>query len=175
MKAFRSASPLFALSALLSVTACVADSPDTPCPAPAVLEQAQTVTTFLPGRQDVAAEIATARITGVAGDCVLHKKKHLLDVTFRAGFSATNGPANKQTGLTLPYAVWVTEGDTIVSETDYTITLKFTGNETTTQATSKPIKIALPGDFDSNLQILVGFKMTQAQLDYAASHPSPGS
>ena len=146
--------------------------PTTYCPQPVVLQQAGTLTLFLPGRQDVAAEVTTARITGVAGSCTLIKAKNLLRVTFNAGFSASNGPANRQPSLTLPYFVSISEGETVISKTPYSVTFDFDGNETMTSATSKPVTIELPNVAESaDVEVLLGFQMTPDQLAYTAAHP----
>jgi len=128
------------------------------CPQPARVEQASTLISFLPGRSDVAAQITTAQITGIAGSCTLEPKKHLLVVKFQAGFAATNGPANNGGPLTLPYFVAVTDGDDVIHEWDYTIRLAFDGNASTAQGASSTIKLELPLDeVHRGMQILVGF------------------
>ena len=166
--------PVLALTAL---TGCSGSTPTLSaaavyCPQVAVLEQASTLTEFLPGRSDISAQITQAQITGVAGSCDTLKKNQLLHVTFKAGFSASNGPANHNQSLTLPYFVAIANGDDIVSKTNYSITLNFNGNVVTAQATSKPVKIELPNtDMSNNIQILVGFQLTPDQLAYAESHP----
>jgi len=144
------------------------------CPEPERLEQAATLTEFLPGRSDVAAQVTTAQITGIAGSCTLEPKKDLLALNFQAGFAATNGPANHGAALTLPYFVAVTDGEDVISKTDYTITLAFDGNASTAQATTKPLKIDIErGELSHDMQILVGFEMTADQLSYAQAHPGP--
>ncbi len=166
--------PPLAVFALLGLAACgaVPTPPVTFCPQPVVLQQAGTLTLFLPGRQDVGAEVTTAKITGVAGSCTLIKKKNLLRVTFVAGFSASNGPANRQPNLTLPYFVSISQGDTVVSKTPYSITLSFDGNVTMSSATSKPVTIELSNVPDSaGIDVLLGFQMTPEQLAYTAAHP----
>lgn len=178
--------PLLSLLALAAVAGCAstpasstpaAPPPPKPvaqqyCPQVAVLAQAQNLTTFLPGRSDVGAQITTARVSGVAGACLLKVKKNLLEVTFRAGFSAANGPANQGAPITLPYFVAITQGETIVQESHYSITLKFDGNASVAQGTSKRFKVELANTPDSaQTQILVGFDMTPEQLSYAAAHP----
>jgi hypothetical protein len=174
MKRFCSA-PLFAVLSLTALSACADDTQPAPmfCPQVAVLQQAQTLTAFLPGRSDVASQVTTAQITGVAGSCALEEKKNQLLVNFQAGFSASNGPANNGKTLTLPFFVAIANGDNIISKSDYTIALPFNGNSSTTQATSKPIKVELANDHASkSIEILVGFEMTQDQLNYAATHPA---
>ncbi len=148
--------------------------PTTYCPQVAVLQQAQTVTLFLPGRSDVASQISTAQLSNVSGDCVYQKKHHegLLEVRFTSNFLADNGPANNSQPITLPWFVAITKGSQIIEKQDYQITLKFDGNMSIAAASSKPVKIELPAVPDSaGIQILTGFEMTPEQLAYAAAHP----
>ena len=159
---------------LAGLAACADNSTPPPmfCPQVAVLQQAAKMTIFLPGRTDVAARVTTAQITGVAGTCVTRHKDHTLRVTFRAGFAASNGPADHGAPLQLPYFVALSRGDQIISKQDDTIALKFNGNATTAEATSKPVTVELGNVRNSqNVQVLVGFEMTPAQLSYAAAHP----
>ncbi len=158
---------------LLTLAACGGGGP-TPslyCPHVAVLAEASHTTLFLPGRQDVAAQIAAASITGVSGACTLVPKKHLLRITYQTGFAATNGPANTAPAVTLPYFVSIVNDDAIITKSVYTITLAFNGNISTASATSKPITVELPNTPDSaSTEILTGFQMTPAQLAYTAAH-----
>jgi len=143
------------------------------CPQVAVLQQAQTLSTFLPGRSDVAAQLTTAQITGFSGECVLEKQKHALLITAIPAFQADNGPANNGQPLTLPWFAAITSGDSITSKAKYNVTLKFSGNASLAFATGKPVKIEVPNVPDSaQLQILLGFEMTPDQLAYAAAHPN---
>jgi hypothetical protein len=145
------------------------------CPQVDVLQQAQTLTAFLPGRTDVAAQITTARITGIAGFCELkrkNKQRPTILVKFKAGFEAGNGPADNGATLALPWFVAITRGDRIISKSEYTAVLKFNGNMSTAEVISKPLKVELPYNrMVGEIQILVGFEMTPVQLAYAAAHP----
>ena len=143
------------------------------CPQVAVLQQAQTLTTFLPGRSDVAAQLTTAQITGVSGDCALEKDKQALLITVKPTFLANNGPANNGKPLTLPWFAAITQDDSIISKSHYEVTLKFSDNANTASATAKPAKIEVPNVPDSaQLQVLIGFEMTPDQQAYAAAHPN---
>jgi hypothetical protein len=164
----------FAPFLLAGLAACADDSTPPPmfCPQVAVLQQAAKVTIFLPGRTDVAAQVTTAQITGIAGACATAQNNQLLRVTFRAGFVASDGPADRGATVQLPYFVALSRGNQIISEQDYTVALHFNGNASNAEATSKPVKVELSNVHDSqNVQILVGFKMSPAQLAYAAGHP----
>jgi hypothetical protein len=135
------------------------DGPAMACPQEAVLQQAQSLTTFLPGRSDVAAQVTTAQITGIAGDCQLTHNNKVLLVKLQAGFSATNGPANNGAPVVLPWFVALTQGDQIIQEQDYTVKLNFDGNASMAQAVSPTVKMELPNiPASSQVQILVGFK-----------------
>ncbi|HTQ72458.1 MAG TPA: hypothetical protein VMH92_13295 [Acidocella sp.] len=150
----------------------VAGDPTDFCPQVAVLQQAQTMTLFLPGRSDVAAQVSTAQMTGISGDCAYKQKPNALEVSFTASFLADNGPANNGKPVTLPWFVAITKGNQIIDKHEYQITLSFNGNMSTTAATSKPVKLELPAIPDSaQMEILTGFEMTPDQLAYAASHP----
>ncbi len=164
---------LLPVSGLLALAACATTPPiSTNCPNVAVLEQGSTMTVFLPGRQDVAAEVSHAQITGVAGSCQLEKNKHELRVTFQAGFAATNGPANTSSTLVLPYLVSLSQDDNIVRVTDYEIPLKFNGNASAAAATTKPFTYVLPNVPETaTLDILVSFHLTPEQLAYNSAHP----
>jgi hypothetical protein len=158
---------------LVGLASC-ADTPPPPmfCPQVAVLQQADRVTEFLPGRSDVAAQITTAQITGVAGACATADDNHTLRVTFRAGFVASNGPADHDATVRLPYFVALSRGDRILQKQQYTVALHFNGNATTTAATSKPVTVELGNvDASQDVQVLIGFEMTPEQLSYAAAHP----
>ncbi len=162
-----------ALLALSALAACSAEPPiSTNCPNVAVLEQGSTLTTFLPGRTDIAAQIISARITGVAGTCQLLKKKNELKVTFQAGFAATNGPANTSANLVLPYLISTSVGNNILSVTNNTIPLKFNGNESAAAATTKPLTVVFPNtSTTADTDVLVSFHLTPDQLAYNNAHP----
>ena len=173
-----------ALAAVLLLSSC-GGSPHKPdgsakkgpppffCPQVQVLEQAQTLTLFLPNRQDVAARLTTAQIQPPSGVCKFHKDKNAVVITVNTAFLADNGPANNNAPLALTWFTAITTGDNIVQKSDYTQKLSFDGNNSTASATAKPVKIELPNDPDNvNTQILIGFEETPDQLAYAAAHPN---
>ncbi|OYV37984.1 MAG: hypothetical protein B7Z81_05275 [Acidocella sp. 20-61-6] len=174
-------SALPALAALLALSACGFFKANTDttvpvavldCPHVEVLQQANTLTEFQPGRSDVAAALTTAQITGVAGSCQPTNDRSTVKVSFKAGFTATNGPANHSRPVTLPYFVAVTSDNRIIAKALHSITLKFGDNANTANAASPTMTIDVPNDDASGTyEVLVGFQMTQAQLDYAAAHP----
>ncbi|WP_297490342.1 hypothetical protein [Acidocella sp.] len=147
-------------------------APALSCPQVAMLQQAQTLTLFLPGRADVAARVSTAQITGLSGACVLQKGKGAVLVTVNTAFLADNGPANNGAPVSLPWFAAITDGNTVIAKNNYTATLTFQGNDSTASAAARPVKIELPDTaHTADIQILIGFQETPAQLAYAAAHP----
>jgi hypothetical protein len=158
---------------LLVLTACADDTPP-PILGPQkayIVPQLQEEFQFLPGRTDAGAEISDARITGVGGKVVLNPDTQTLTLTFQAGFSATNGPANHGAPVNLTYFVTVSEGDDIISKDEYNITLHFDGQNNVAVGTSNPIKLKFPNERDDPpAEVLVGFQMTDEQAAYTAAH-----
>lgn len=139
------------------------------CPQTAILEQAQTLTLFLPHRHDIAALVSTARISNINGSCVYNQKRNALEIAFRLTFTATNGPANHGQDITLPWFTAITYGDNILQKKNYQLTLHFDGNLSTATATTKEIKIEVPARATSaDLSILTGFQMTPEQLGHSS-------
>ena len=170
-----------ALAALLPLAACGGGAPKPGtkppppffCPQVAVLQQAQTLTLFLPDRQDVASRLTTAQITGVSGSCKLQPKKHAVLVTVNTAFLADNGPANNGKPFVLSWFAAITDGTHIIQKTDYIRVFSFNGNVSAVSGTAKPVKVELPSiAATQNVEILVGFEMTPAQLAYAAANPN---
>lgn len=160
--------PALALLPLVTLAACAGDdgakNPPMYCPTVAVLAQANTLTQYEPGRSDIGAQLTTATITGVAGVCTLNDSKKLLTIHFKAGFSASNGPADHGRPLILPYFVAITQGDSITAKTNYTIKLAFDGNVSNASATSKNLTVTFPNKPDSaGYDVLVGFQLPQGQ------------
>jgi hypothetical protein len=142
------------------------------CPNPAVLQQAQTATYFLPDRLDVGGRVSTAQVSIVSASCQFEKSKNAVLMTINTSFLADNGPANNFAPLALPWFVAIADGDNIIQKTNYIQKLKFDGNSSTTAATAKPVKVEMPNSAETqNLQILVGFQESPDQLAYAAAHP----
>ena len=145
------------------------------CPQTAILQQAQAVTLFLPGRSDIAAQVSTVRMSGISGACTQDGKHGALNVRFTVNFTANNGPADEGRSITVPWFVAITQGDRIIEKQVLQVKLAFNGNMSVATAQSKPVKIEVPDTPESaGLEILTGFKMTAAQLAYAAAHPNAG-
>ncbi len=169
-------SSLLLVLSLTSLTACgsgaVAMGPEN-CPHPAMIQELRQAALFNSGSTDVSGELANVRITGVAGACSLANQGQAVKVVFKAGFIATNGPANHGAALKVPYIVVVALNDAVVEEFHNSVTVKFDGNATQGEATASPEPVILPNDdASSHEQVLIGLDLTPAELAYAQAHPS---
>ncbi len=156
------------LLAPIGLAACSGGkAPTLYCPHVAVLQQASHLVRTQGGGGDVAARIIDARITGVAGACT-KTGKDMERVVFRVGFAATNGPASTLTAQTLPYFIAITEGDRIIAKTVYPVNFNFRNGADQAVATTRPIRLSFPrAPRSTHQQVLVGFQMSQAELDSA--------
>jgi len=169
----------YSLPAVVALAALAGCSTPTPpamfCPEVLTMQQGRDLVAFAPDVAGPAGVITQARITGVAGSCTLHPEKKELVISFQTGFAATNGPADHNLPVTLPYFVAIVDpqnDNNILAEQFYTATLKFDGNASIAQLVSKPVKLDFPNDHASgHLQVLVGFKLTPEQQAYNADHP----
>jgi hypothetical protein len=99
----------------------------------------------------------------------------MLTLSFQAGFTADDGPANHGAPVTLPYFIALTAGDDVVTKIPGSMTLDFAGHSLA-QATTSSIKLKFPNDERSDLiEVLIGFQLSPDQVAYNAAHPSPGS
>jgi len=136
------------------------------------MQQGRDLVAFAPDVAGPAGVITQARITGVAGSCTLHPEKKELVISFQTGFAATNGPADHNLPVTLPYFVAIVEGERIISKQLYSIPVSFDGNASIADATSKPLTVELPyTPRNDRTQVLVGFQLTPEQQVYATDHP----
>lgn len=174
MKAFLGP-PVIAL-ALFALAGCATPRPPAPrlyCPNVAVLDGTSKIALFLPeGEGELGAEIASARITGVAGSCTMIPDEYGLRITFRAAFALTGAAASSGAPVTLPYYVAIVAGPQIITKQTYNLTLAPPGAGATTTAINQPITIETPNNRDTTREeILIGFQLSADQLAYAEANP----
>ncbi len=166
---------ILAACAALSLAACTGDdvASDTPksyCPNVAVLQQASTLNSFLPGRSDIAGEMSTVKITGIAGSCVPVDNSDALAIRFKVGFSGVVGPAGSPASITVPYFVSISQDNTVFWKADHSITLNFSADTGTATATSESLLVKLPNTIPSaSTDVLVGIQLTPEQLNAPAA------
>jgi hypothetical protein len=147
------------------------------CPGVSVLDGTQRLVDYLPGRTDAGGEIIDARITGVAGKCVVRQSDAgAVKVDFQIGFAASPGPALTSGAgpahYALPYFVALVQGDTVIQKTLYRETIHFRPNLDAAAATSRTLSVEVPNSHRAGVQVLVGFQVTPAEQTAARTAPT---
>lgn len=141
------------------------------CPVPAILADTSTVTVMRPGTTpDLANELYTVRLTDASGDCTINNKTAIVKSSLSLTFVASRAPTRDGARYTVPYFVVVTEGAKIYAKRAYTLMVEFAPGAATAVIKQAPDDISLvneAGKLPWNYQLMAGFQMTAAQIDYA--------
>jgi hypothetical protein len=169
--------PVFVLASVVAATAaCSSDKADEPpCPRVAVLKDAATLTQFAaPSGRDMLDVDFQAEITDSPSRCRLTKgdKGPVVVVETTPVFVASRGPANKTRAAKFRYFVSVVGADgTILTKQEFDVAVAFEGNRRRTvhseedPAVTVDLPLADPRQAGT-YEILLGFQLTQEQLDY---------
>ncbi len=140
------------------------------CPVPAILADTSSVTIFRAGTvPDLANELFTVSLTDSQGDCVYNNPtavvRSSLDLTFRA----VRAPTSEAASYTVPYFVVVSENAKIFTKRAYDLHFTFAPGAATAVITQSPEVPSIHisnGKLPWNYQLLAGFQMTDAQIEY---------
>ena len=139
---------------------------DLACPKVGILRDANQVALFRPGGKNAADVQARAQIVDYAGNCTYDETGVTVDVSLV--LVAERGPAMIGSSLPLSYfAAIVTPEGAIGTRQPFDTTIDFTGN-TPRAGSREDLQPHIPlakGVDARGYQVLVGFRLTQAQLD----------
>jgi hypothetical protein len=160
---------LVPLGALLLVMGC--SQKITVCPVPAILADTQSVTIFRPGTTpDLANEQFTVSLVNAEGDCTYNTKDAMVTASLALTFRATRAPSSERATYSVPYFVAVHEGPRIYAKHLYQLKFSFAPGAATAAITQSPNDVRIQignGKLPWNYQMMAGFQMTPAQIDYA--------
>ena len=139
---------------------------DLACPQIGILREANQVTLYRPGGKGAADVEARAQIVDYAGNCTYDEDGVTVDVSLI--LVAERGPALAGTAVPLRYfAAIVDPAGTITARQQFDTVIDFTGNvpRAGSREDLQP-RIPMPRGKDGRgYQVMVGFQLTQAQLD----------
>ena len=163
---------LFVAAVLLALAGCNPFADPPPCPKVSILKQTRHLTLYGegPGRDqsDVAFEL---ELLNVASDCDLDvddEEGGGVQVTFALPIYATRGPAAETDRLSVPFYVALADPSRrIVAKEIFTAELAFDEDGASAQTVEEIEQwIPLgPGEFGLGYETLIGFQLSQAQLD----------
>lgn len=140
------------------------------CPIPAILADTATVTVMRPGTTpDLANELYTVKLVDAQSDCVLDNKTAVVKSSIDLSFRATRLPTREAAHYRVPYFLAVTEGAKIYAKRLYTVDVDFAPGAATATIQQSPEDISVRvenGKLPWNYQLMAGFQMTDAQIQY---------
>ena len=165
MKVFRFSALLMALTALSGCTDKVNN-----CPIAVILADASQVTIFKAGApQDLAGEAYRVALVGISTDCTINKKTGETNSSYRLNFRATRAPSADAAHYTVPYFVAVTQGEKLIEKRILQVNVDFAPGASLVTFSQSPddFDIQVPnGHQPYEYELMAGFQMTPAQVDY---------
>ena len=161
---------LTVLAALL-LAGCTTDQDRGLCPDANILVPASVVTVFRVGAPaDPSGELYTVWMSNAFTGCDFDKDETATNSHIRIHFKATRAAGGEAGSYKVPYFIAVThKGSRIMAKKLFIANVSFGPGETSTEfedtIDSTKIKIAR-GNKIGEYEILAGFQLTQAQLDY---------
>jgi hypothetical protein len=140
------------------------------CPIAVILADASQVTTFKPGAtQDLAGEAYRVALVGISTDCSINKRTGETDSSYRVNFRATRAPSADAAHYTVPYFVAVTQADQLIEKRILQVSFDFAPGASLATFSESPddFDIRVPnGHQPYEYELMAGFQMTPAQVDY---------
>ena len=161
-------SRLAPLGALLLVMGC--SSKIVICPVPAILADTKQLTVFRPGTPpDLANELYTVALTDAQGDCTYSTRDGMVHSSLELTFIAARTPTAETVSYSVPYYVAIHENEKVFVKRLYTLRFSFAPGAAVATIKQAPddvdIKLA-NGKLPWNYQMMAGFQMTPAQIEY---------
>ncbi|MCL2469720.1 MAG: hypothetical protein FWF24_05775 [Alphaproteobacteria bacterium] len=154
---------------LLSLGGCASDGESQTarrCPQVAILRALEALEDFGDATPSPETLVAAALMEGVEGTCLYSKKG--LEIVFDLSMRAYRGPALQGGSVTMPFFVAVVDSeDQTRSKQLMTASFSFKKGENEAQQ-AESLRVFLPllkGEDASSIRILMGFQLTQAQLE----------
>ena len=166
------AGALLVAAVLVALAGCNPFADPPPCPKVSILKQTRHLTLYGdgPGRDDanVAFELELRNVDGQCDHDVDDEEGGGVEVTFALPIYATRGPAAETDRLSVPFFVAIADPSRqIVAKEVFTSELIFetdSANAQTVEEVEQWIPLG-PGEIGARYETLIGFQLTQAQLE----------
>jgi hypothetical protein len=140
------------------------------CPVAVVLADASQMAVFRQGApQDLSGEAYRVALTGASTTCDVNKKTGETGSSLTLSFRATRAPSADGAHYTVPYFVAITQGDQLAQKRILNVSFDFAPGASAATFSESPddFTIMVPtGHQPYEYQLLAGFQMTPAQVDY---------
>ncbi|MFY9288130.1 MAG: hypothetical protein WAO98_06475 [Alphaproteobacteria bacterium] len=138
------------------------------CPQVAILRELEGIRDYGTEKADPAEFVAAAKMVTVSGECEYQEEG--VDISYNLRIQAGKGPRLGGNRATFPYFVAVVDpGKNIVSKEKMTLEVRFPSDSKLTESYEE-FRVFIPltkeqREMSSNYQVLMGFQLTQEQLD----------
>ena len=140
------------------------------CPVAVILADAGQMAVFRQGAsQDLSGESYRVMLTGARSGCDINKKTGETSSSLHLNFRATRAPSADAAEYSVPYFVAVTRGDQIIEKRILTVRFSFAPGASSATFDESPDDFDIQmenGHFPYEYQLMAGFQMTPAQVDY---------
>jgi len=153
-----------------SVTAYLNADKATMCPDAAILATTSSLPAFAPTNGgDPSGVIYSVAMTNVKTRCSYDKSEKTADARTRVMFHAARAPGGAEVTYRVPYFLAVSQGGDIIAKNIYWAEFEFAAGATSAdgeELVDSTIVTVEKGKNIYDYHLLVGFQLTQAQLDY---------
>ncbi|MDE2182473.1 MAG: hypothetical protein KGJ78_05575 [Alphaproteobacteria bacterium] len=158
-------------SAYNSVASYIGSDKAELCPDAAILATTASLPAFdaKAGPADPSSILYTANLTFVSTRCDLDKKEHRADARLKVYYEATRSPGGGEATYKVPYFVAISNEGNISAKKLYWLTITFENGAISTKGedtVDSTVVKAAKGKEPAEYRLVVGFQLTQAQLDY---------
>jgi len=140
------------------------------CPVAVILADAGQMAVFRPGAsQELSGEAYRVMLTGARTSCDINRKTGETGSSLTLNFRATRAPSADGAQYTVPYFVAVTRGDQILEKRILNVRFRFAPGASSATFEESPDDFDIHmenGHFPYEYQLMAGFQMTPAQVDY---------
>ena len=153
-----------------SVTSYIGSDSNTKCPGAAILADTSSLPAFDPAKgTDPSSVIYNVALTNVVSRCNFTKHENSADARIRINFHATRPPGGGDATYRVPYFVAVSTGADVLQKKIYYLEVYFPAGASSVDGQEVVDSTEVTAPLDKQIyayQMLVGFQLTKAQLDY---------
>ncbi len=153
-----------------SVTSYIGSDSNTKCPGAAILADTSSLPAFDPSKgEDPSAVMYNVAMTNVASRCNFEKRDNSADSRIRINFHATRPPGGGEVTYRVPFYVAVSTDADVLQKKIYYLEVEFPDGASSVDGEDvvESTVVTVPRDKQIySYQLLVGFQLTKAQLDY---------
>ncbi len=139
------------------------------CPQATLIDDASRLVKFKGEGRDLTDVVYEAELQAIEFRCIYDDDDNVLDGELLLRFAASRGPAEEDRPARIRYFVAITTGGRrVVARQEFDLNLPFEGNRNSITV-GEEISPRIPlrrGQDGSEFQVLVGLKLTAAQLEY---------